>query len=352
MKLTKKEIIEIIKQEVKGVLAESLDDDDFGITFDQAHAPPVSAEEKIQKAIKTYKNSRGRREENYHFNSLATVLRVEMGYESKTAREEALAIKAKLDTETIETLVKQLLQKKQNKLTKEEITRIIEQEVVAVMYENDNFVKSVKEFVKTLRSKGRYWTRDRSNYGGIETNGYSIDQTVPGKTFDLKMVDGTKIKSQDFRVFLREINTFIEIPGLNTSGGSFSVDMEKNPAGKYFIMIMATVRDETKSRNKAFNNMGNQSYLAPVKTEIQEFPKDASGFAMQIIEAEKKFFEQVSSQAFMQRVIEKAGVEAEPEGRDAIMQKNYKLREAMLEAIKESASSVYGIEFNVAGQGA
>ena len=216
------------------------------------------------------------------------------------------------------------------KLTKESLKRIIKEELDAIMNEENGSDQTVLDFIIALRKNSYMWSRDRSKYGGFQMNGMSYSRNIANKTKAYKMTSGERLQTQDPSQLLREVTTVIEIPGLQTYRGSVL-----GTEGKYNIQIMLVARDDSKSRNKAFNNMGNQSMLGPIMSDLQDFPQDGPEFAKIVTEKEKQFSNQLISEQFMQNVLEKSG----PKGD--------RVRDALLEAIIELASRVYGMNFEV-----
>ena len=174
------------------------------------------------------------------------------------------------------------------KITKQTLKQIIKEELEAVLNEESGSDQTVLEFLIALRKTSYVWSRDPRN--------------IANKTKAYKMTDGDRLQYQDPSQLLREVTTVIEIPGLQTSGGSVL-----GTEGKYNIQIMLVARDDSKSRNKAFDNMGNQSMLGPIMSDLQEFPQDGPEFAKIITEKEKQFSEQLISEQFMKNVLEKSG---------------------------------------------
>jgi len=234
-----------------------------------------------------------------------------------------------------------VVENKTMKLTKESLKRIIKEELQAVLNEealSDQAVLNeetasdqvVLEFLTALRKASYMWSRDRAQYGGFRVNGVSYSRNLANKTKAYKATDDTRIQSQDPSQLLREVTTVIEIPGLQTYRGSVL-----GTEGKYNIQIMLVARDESKMRNRAFDNMGNQSMLGPIMSDLQDFPQDGPEFAKVVAEKEKQFSNQLISEQFMQNVLEKSG----PKGD--------RVRDALLEAIIDLASKVYGMNFKV-----
>lgn len=220
------------------------------------------------------------------------------------------------------------------KLNKQTLKRIIKEELEAVLNEEGGADKSVRDFYISLRKTSRLWSRDASKYGGYQVNGFSIYRDAPKRTTAYKMTTGDSIQTQDYSVLLRNFTTIVEVPGVQVYGASVS-----GSEGKYAIKIFAVAKDSSKSRNSAFNNMGNESYLSPIVSDMQEFPQDGAGFAKTIVQKEKQFRQELVSDEFLQSVNEKVGSSADAKD------KNSKTRSALLAAIIELAAKVYGINF-------
>lgn len=207
------------------------------------------------------------------------------------------------------------------KLTKETLKRIIKEELNSLLNEEESSDKSVLDFFITLRKNSSYWTRDASNYAGHQVDGFSYFRNIPKRTTSYKMTNGDRIQNEDWTQVLREYTTVVEVPGVQIHGSSII-----GTEGKYAIKLLVVAKDAGKSRNRAFNNMGNQSHLPPIVSDMQEFPQDGVGFAKTIMEKEKKFFEEVTNEEFRQS-IEKSS------------------RSEILEAFIQLATKVYGINF-------